>query len=138
MKTSVVSVKFLDGTKYSCVIKSVVLAYSITFILLAIFSALLTYTNLPEGLMGVLAVISAIFSLWAGTLIVAKKNRTHGWLNGMVSGFFYILGLYILSAIVYNNYGVTISTFVMLIVCLISGAIGGIAGVNTKERKKRK
>jgi putative membrane protein (TIGR04086 family) len=105
---------------------------------LAGFSALLTYTSLPEGLMGTLSVISAIFSLWAGTMIVARKNRTHGWLNGISTGFFYILGLYILSAIVYNNYSLSLGTLFMLIVCAISGAIGGIAGVNTKERKKRK
>jgi len=58
-----------------------------------------------------------------------KKN---GIINGMLVGLIYITVIYLLSSIVTGNFLLNITSIIMIITSVLTGALGGIIGVNKK------
>ena len=58
-----------------------------------------------------------------------KKN---GLINGALIGSIYIVSIYLLSSIIEKNFSLNIHSIIMIIICIITGILGGIIGVNKK------
>ena len=58
-----------------------------------------------------------------------KKN---GMLNGALIGGIYLLSVYILSGIIYQNFSLTTQSLIIIVFGMICGMFGGIIGVNKK------
>lgn len=103
-----------------------------TLILLLIFSAILTYTNISETtIIPVIIVITGI-SILIGSSIGNGKIKKNGIINGGIIGGTYILILYIISSLLNWKFGLNMQSVIMIIVGIVFGILGGIIGVNKR------
>lgn len=116
-------VRILKGSATSIVI---------TLVLLLIYSALLTYTNLNENTMPIFIITITAISILAGSLISSLNIRKNGLTNGALVGLIYIGVIYLLSSIIGQNFSLNIYSIIMMIASVMAGSIGGIIGVNRK------
>lgn len=114
-------------------IKGSIAAFLITSVLILIFSILLTSTNISENVIPVVVIVITGVSILIGASLSTISIRKNGLLYGSIIGFFYILILYLLSSILSNNFTLNSEAITMIIVAIITGAIGGIVGVNIKK-----
>lgn len=122
-----------DGNKLlKNVGKGMLIALISTFIILLIFSALLTYTNINENTIAPVIMISTAISILIGSTIGNRKIRKNGLLNGAIIGGGYILTLYLISSILNWNFSLNLQSIIMVIIGIFFGIIGGIVGVNLK------
>ena len=104
----------------------------ITFILLVIFSIILTYTNLSENTITPVIIVVSGISILIGSSIGNIKMQKNGILNGGLVGGIYILILYTISSILNWDFGLNLQSIIMIIVGIVFGILGGIVGVNKK------
>ena len=116
------------------IIKGSILAIIITIIFLLVFSLVLIYTNIPEKTMlPVITIVTAI-SILVGSIISVSKIEKKGIINGALVGLIYILTIYIISSISKGNFEITINSAILIISAILAGMLGGIIGVNIKNK----
>lgn len=113
------------------IIKGSIFSIIISAILLLIFAVLLSYTNLSENTMLPVTLVVTGVSILIGSMISTRKIRKNGILNGGMVGIIYIIALYLISSLFLAGFYLTFKSFIMLIIGIITGMIGGILGVNT-------
>lgn len=114
------------------ILKGSIFSIVTTLVLLIIFAALLTYTNINESTMPTVIIIVTALSILIGSQIVTSKIKKNGILNGMLVGIIYILMLYIISSMVTKNFSLNNYAIIMIATSIITGGLGGIIGVNRK------
>lgn len=112
--------------------KGVGISLITTFILLIIFSILLTYTNINENTITPVIIVITAISILIGSSIGNMKMQKNGILNGGLVGGLYILILYLISSLLNWSFGLNIQSIIMIAVGVIFGIFGGIVGVNKK------
>jgi|SRR5699024_7869550 len=111
-------------------LKGLILAFLITFILIFIISILLKFTGLREAKLGILNNIVIMLSIVISSIYVVLRVRKNGWLYGAILGLIYYLVIILINIVFYKaNVLAPISIFKLIIIMII-GAIGGIIGVN--------
>ena len=116
-------IRILKGSLFSIVT---------TLVLLIIFAALLTYTNINESAMPTVIIIVTALSILIGSQITTSKIKKNGILNGMLVGIIYVMFLYILSSTITKNFLLNSYSIIMIAVSIVIGGLGGIIGVNRK------
>jgi|LSQX01.2.fsa_nt_gb putative membrane protein (TIGR04086 family) len=132
--SSMQSVSPEDRIRISTILKGVFLSYIITMVIFLIFATVITYTDFPESTIPAIVVVATIFSIVIGGAGVAKKAKSKGWLNGALTGATYIIILYFISALSLVGFVFDKNVIYMLILGIISGAFGGILGINLKKK----
>ena len=77
------------------ILKGSIIAMVATIILLIIFAAILTYTNINENTMPTVIIVITALSILIGSQIATSKIKRNGILNGAIVGLIYIEFLYI-------------------------------------------
>ena len=116
--------------KYVCTGIGISLISSFAF--LCIFAMLLMYTNLSESTISPVIIIITGISILIGTIICTRKLSKNGIITGGVVGVIYILIIYLISSLLNCDFSLNIQSFVMIVVSIICGMIGGIIGVNRR------
>ena len=114
------------------IIKGVLIALISSLILLIIFSALLTYTNINENVITPVIIVITSISIFIGSSIGNIKIKKNGLVNGGLIGGIYIVIIYLISSILNWNFSLNIQSIIMIIVGITLGILGGIIGVNKK------
>ena len=114
------------------ILKGSMIAIAVTIILLIIFAAILTYSNINENTMPTVIIIITAFSILIGSQIATLKIKKNGILNGVLVGSIYITFLYILSGLVTKNFSLNNYSIIMIATSILIGGLGGIIGVNRK------
>lgn len=126
--------KTKEDSNFVRIIKGSILSIILTIICLLVFSLILAYTNIPEKTMiPVITAVTAI-SILAGSIISVSKIEKKGIINGTLVGLIYILTIYIISSIAKGNFEITINSIILIASAIIAGMLGGIIGVNIKNR----
>lgn len=112
--------------------KGVGIALLITFILLVIFAAILTYTQTSETIINPVIIVVTAISILIGSSIGNTKLKKNGLVNGALIGGIYIFTIYLISSILNWNFGLEIQSIIMIIIGMVFGILGGIIGVNKK------
>ncbi len=112
--------------------KGVGIALLTTFILLFIFAAILTYTEISETITNPVIIVITAISILIGSSIGNIKMKKNGLLNGALIGGIYIFTIYLISSILNWRFGLEIQSIIMIIIGMIFGILGGIIGVNKK------
>ena len=121
-----------EKNNYISILKGSLLAIVITIVCLTIYAAILTYTTISENtIVPVVLVVSGISILIASS-ISARKLKKQGMINGGIIGLIYILAIYLLSSILSAEFSLNTSSILMILVCIITGMVGGIIGINMK------
>lgn len=110
-----------------------VIAFITTFILLLIFSVILTYTNISEKVITPTIIVITAISILIGSSIGNIKIKKNGLINGGIIGGIYILTIYLISSLLNWKFGLNMQSIIMITVGIIFGILGGIIGVNQKR-----
>ena len=114
------------------IVKGVVIALLTTFILLIIFSIILTYTNTEEKVINPVIMLITAISILIGSSLANIKIKKNGLLNGGIVGGIYILMIYLISSLLNWKFSLNIQSIIMIATATIFGVLGGIIGVNKK------
>lgn len=122
--------------KIMAIVKGCLFAMILSIILLTIYALLLANTAISENtMMPVVLTITGISILIGGT-ISSRKMKKNGLIYGGIVGLVYVLTLYLASSISMVGFSLSVNSFMMLAVGVITGIIGGIIGVNMQTRGK--
>lgn len=139
------NVKTVDGGGFSSAalgfLKGACIAAILTLAVFLAAALILSYTPLPESAIPYIAYIVQIIGAAVSGFIPAKRAGTRGILTGALSGVLYILIIWLVASLSSDGFLLNKHIFTMLAISLVSGALGGILGVNlkssTNNKKKR-
>lgn len=112
--------------------KGVGISLITSFILLIIFSIILTYINISENTITPVIIVLTAISILIGSSIGNLKMKKNGILNGGSVGAIYIIILYLISSLLNWKFGINLQSVIMIAVGIVFGILGGIVGVNKK------
>lgn len=112
-------------------LKSLLLAYMITVILILVFSLLLTFTSLSESRIPLLNTIVMIVSIASGSIYGARNIKEKGFIVGGIIGIVYYLILILLNFLFLNSVVFDMFSITKLVLASIIGVIGGMIGINS-------
>ncbi|NLM34269.1 MAG: TIGR04086 family membrane protein [Clostridiales bacterium] len=102
----------------------------ITIALLIIFSIIMTFKEVNTQFISVYYVIATCLSVVYGAIYSARKNNKNGWLVGILVAVFYMLLIYILSALLFKNISFGTTELLRLLIAILVGALSGMLGIN--------
>lgn len=115
------------------IFKGVLISLVVSFVLLAVFAIVLTYTSVSENTIVPVIIVVTGISILVGTILESKKIVKNGiWLGGII-GLVYVLILYIISSLLNADFSINTQSFILILVAIFSGMIGGIIGVNNRK-----
>ena len=114
------------------IIKGSIISIIITLILLTIYAAVLSFTNVSENTMIPVVLIITGISILIGSSISSINIKKQGMLNGGLVGLVYVLFIYVLLSILLVGFEINLNTILMMVVGMVTGMIGGIIGINMK------
>lgn len=115
--------------------KGLIYGYVITAICFLLLALILTYTFMLENPTSQnisLIVITVIAVVTAGYKTAKSFNQT-GWLWGGTCGLLYFIIFLILSYLVQRSFSITSNALSMLLLCVGSGALGGVFGAKKED-----
>lgn len=112
--------------------KGMILSIIITIIMLFILAGILCFTEISENIINPSIIFISAFSILVGSFIVMKKIKEKGLIYGILLGIIYMFIIYLISSFVSMDFSVGIGSIMMISFGILSGAIGGIIGVNVK------
>ena len=121
-----------NGNNIKKVIKGSAFSIIITLIGLLVYSIILSYTSVSESTIPTIVIIITAISILIGSTISTSNIKKNGIINGMLVGLIYIAIIYLLYSIVTGNFLLNITSIIMIITSVLTGALGGIIGVNKK------
>lgn len=108
----------------------------IAIISILIFAALLSFSDISEGLIEIFGYLSIIFGGLASGILSAVKHRKNGLVVGLISGLIMFFVLFIFRAIFAGIDSFSIKTLIQLIIIVVFSMLGGVFGVNLKRKRK--
>lgn len=121
-----------NGNNIKRIIKGSVFSIVITLIGLLVYSIILSYTSISETTMPATIIIVTAVSILIGSTISTANIKKNGIVNGVLVGLIYIAIIYLISSIVTGNFLLNTNSIIMMIASVLTGAMGGIIGVNKK------
>ena len=115
------------------VLKGILAAYIITIPAFMLFALILSNTDFPQKLISPAVVVTTIISVLTAGSVSTRGIKNRGWLNGSFVGLIYMLILYIFSSLIFKNFSVDKYVITMTVIGILTGAIGGIVGINIKK-----
>lgn len=127
-----VNVKENNSNGIVIILKGTLISIIATIVLLMIFAAVLTYSNINENSMPTVIIVVTALCILVGSQITTSKIKRNGIVNGAFVGAIYILALYLISSIISKDFSLNIYSIIMMATSILIGGIGGIIGVNKK------
>ena len=117
--------------------KNIMISYGITLVLFFIFTFVITYTDISYTTVSAASIIITLLSILIAGILNGKKSSEKGWLTGCITGFLYMIILYIIGSIIYKNPGISSNGIMMIIAGTAAGTLGSIIGINNKKKYKK-
>lgn len=129
------SVKSASNEKLNILslMKGLLASYIITIPVFMLLALILANTDFPQRLVSSAVVVTTVISVLTAGFVSTKGVRNKGWLNGGIVGLIYMVILYLISSLIYNDFTIDKYVITMTTIGIISGSIGGIVGINTRS-----
>ena len=114
-------------------ISGTIISILLTIIFLIIYATLLSYTNISENTITPVIFIITGICILIGSSISSINLKNQGMINGGWVGLIYVIFLYVVSSIFIAGFQLTLNTIWMIIICIVTGMIGGVIGINMKH-----
>lgn len=114
------------------ILKSFAKSTMLSALLILIFSGSMLWVDIPDGLLTLIAVLIIVFNCYLSAYISTQHDRNNGIVQGLKCGIINFIMILLVSLIL-GNFSFGNAFAPKLILCIFSGAIGGIVGVNTKK-----
>lgn len=127
-----------EKLKVVLLLKGLLASYIITVPAFMLLALILSNTDFPQRLATPAVVITTVISVLTAGSVSTRGIRNRGWLNGSIVGLIYMIILYLFSSLLYNNFTIDKYVVTMAAIGILTGAIGGIVGINAKKTTKYK
>ncbi|WP_141504171.1 TIGR04086 family membrane protein [Paenibacillus luteus] len=97
-----------------------------------LLSLLLHFTNMKESSLATNALLIHGFASLAGGFTTGRRSESKGWYNGAILGLLYGAAVILISFLA-SNAPISLHSAVVLGAALLTGAFGGMIGVNMKK-----
>lgn len=118
-------------------LKTVFVSYIISIVLLFAFALLATFQAYSDTVIAILANLVTAFGTAFAGFSAGRHFDSKGLLFGAGCGIIYTILLCIAGNIVSGTLNFGLSFITALVIGLLCGAVGGIAGINTKRTRRR-
>lgn len=124
--------KFFSALPLRKYILSYIISLIITLVVLAIASIVFSFVPPYEWLIDALHDYIFVLSAFPAAFLCARTSSGKGFLTGIIAADIYILMLIILGGLIFKNAVDPSSLLKIFLLGSLSGAIGGIWGINSK------
>lgn len=124
----------IKTSRLYCTISSSFVGILVVIICLLLFSFLMTKVDAPDGIISAMSVIALCVGSFVGAYVASRKRRQNGLITGILTGVIIYIGILLLGVIITKT-STNIGFFPKLIIALICGAIGGVIGVNSRQKR---
>lgn len=118
------------------VLVGVLIGEAVTLVLLFLFSCMMAFVHLPLAAADWMSSGALVIGAAAGGFLSAVISKANGLLTGLLCGVVLCV-LLILLSLVFHPFEATTFFLLKVTLSLIFSAIGGILGVNRKQRKRK-
>lgn len=127
-------ITYEDGISFLVIIKGTLLALVISLIMFTLTALVISFGDISEQIINGIIIAVSIISILVAGMFASNSARSRGFLYGSAIGFIYMLVLYFVGALAFDSFGIDLRVLTMLIIGIVSGALGGIIGINLKRR----
>lgn len=122
--------------KAKALLLSAIIIAAVSAILLALTALILgKMKTLPRGITPILTTVIGCLAVFLGSFLASAYAKEKGLLLGLISGGIFAFCIALVSVLLFQN-DFNLASAGKLIAILLSGSIGGILGVNRKDRVK--
>lgn len=118
----------MEKVKYFII--NLFIAYIITIVVLCLSATIFAYTNIEDRHLQTFVFGTILLSNLIGSTLLSRKIKEKGLIYGGSFGIIYCLLLYVITSLAFNGFAFSNTLLIYLAICLVSGIIGGIIGVN--------
>ncbi len=97
-------------------------------------SVLQIFISLPDGIINAAAILTLSLASYISAYSSAQLCRSKGLIQGVICGTVIFFAVF-LPGIIMSKDPPTEQSLLKLILCILSGAVGGIKGINTKKTR---
>lgn len=122
----------MDRKYFLPIAEGVLRGFILTLILILIYAAIMTFTDISSGVSSVFYMITTLISIMYGTVYSVRKIKKKGWVIGLIISITYMIILYLLyiisgkdSTLIYNQ-----STLIRFALAVAVGILSGMLGIN--------
>lgn len=115
-------------------LKSLAVSYGFTLAVFAVIALLVTYTSVPDSIIGTAVLVTMVFAVMLAGFCSSKGASSRGWLNGAVGGLLYAAVLYAVGAVFVTGLVFGKNVIRLLAIGFFAGAFGGIVGINVGKK----
>ena len=125
--------KEMGNSQILCMLKGIVMAYAVTCIIFITYGIVLTYTDITEEKLPLIALCCTVISAGIAGFDWARCAKARGILWGILAGLAYGLILFVLDGIAGSGFSVVGSKGLTILLAAAGGGVGGILGINMKK-----
>jgi len=119
-------------------VKGTVTAYIFLVICFCILALVYTYTPMPDKYVETAVNGISVVSLLVAGFVSSRSADMLGWLHGALAGFMHSVIRILLGLMVFKSYVPSDGVVKLLLIAILTAAIGGIAGINFGKNKRRR
>jgi len=110
--------------------KGVLRATIITVILLILLAIITSIKDISSQIVSVYYLLVTCISIIYGAIYAARKNNKKGWLVGLMVALLYMLVLYLISVVFFQNAIISVKDLIRLTLAIFVGTLSGMLGIN--------
>lgn len=128
-----------SGGYFKGILKSVAIAFIVTFIILITAALLLCFTDFPERYTLPSAIAATVLGVFSGSYNAARKNESNSMVSALLTALLYAILAFIIGCVVQGKVMVSSNTALFAAIALVTGGIASIlAGKAGKSKGKYK
>ena len=110
--------------------KGVLRATIITIVLLILLAIITSIKDLSPQIVSVYYLLVTCISIIYGAIYAARKNNQKGWLVGIMVALLYMLILYLISAVFFQDAIITVKDLIRVALAIFVCTLSGMLGIN--------
>lgn len=114
-------------------IKGMLIAGILSVIFFVMLSFILLFFDFPGKYVTLAVIISTVLSLFFSSFFSARSTGNGGWINGIAIGTLYAIILLVVGSLMSGEFLMGTKWLINLLISVMSGAVGGIVGVNFRR-----
>lgn len=113
-------------------VKAILSACIFALLIFIIMALLITYTNISESIIPMVALIVMIISSLISGMVTGSKMKKKGLVNGALVGLCYMILIIFMSWVLIQDFTIGKTVLIKSIIGIVAGGVGGMIGVNLK------
>lgn len=119
-----------NKSSYIHVGEGVLRGFMLTLVALLIYSVVLKFATLNEGISSMFILVVTLMSILYGAIFSARKINKKGWLVGASVGLLYIVIIYLVALIAGGESALSVKDLLRVTLAVVVGGLSGMLGIN--------